>query len=175
LTPLLRLSWNKQDHNYLATFMMDQNKVVILDIRSPSIPVAEMAGHTSSVNGIAWAPHSSCHICTAGDDKQALIWDLSSMPRPVEGTAFLLRPLDLFKYSLILFRSQTQFWHTLLRPRSTHCSGRSPSPTGFQSHSARSYRFCESKWWSKAAARMLLCSSLDRILIPFLFNWHLDA
>jgi WD repeat-containing protein 68 len=84
LTPLLRLSWNKQDHNYLATFMMDQNKVVILDIRSPSIPVAEMAGHTSSVNGIAWAPHSSCHICTAGDDKQALIWDLSSMPRPVE-------------------------------------------------------------------------------------------
>ena len=33
LTPLLRLSWNKQDHNYLATFMMDQNKVVIMDIR----------------------------------------------------------------------------------------------------------------------------------------------
>ena len=33
LTPLLRLSWNKQDHNYIATFMMDQNKVVIMDIR----------------------------------------------------------------------------------------------------------------------------------------------
>ena len=33
LVPLLRLAWNKQDHNYLATFLMDQNKVVILDIR----------------------------------------------------------------------------------------------------------------------------------------------
>jgi WD repeat-containing protein 68 len=31
--PLLRLAWNKQDHNYLATFAMDQNKVVIVDIR----------------------------------------------------------------------------------------------------------------------------------------------
>ncbi len=31
------------------------------------------------VNALAWAPHSSCHICTAGDDSQALIWDLSSM------------------------------------------------------------------------------------------------
>ncbi len=33
LVPLLRLAWNKQDPNYMATFMMDQNKVVILDIR----------------------------------------------------------------------------------------------------------------------------------------------
>jgi WD repeat-containing protein 68 len=31
--PLLRLAWNKQDPNYLATFMMDSQKVTILDIR----------------------------------------------------------------------------------------------------------------------------------------------
>ena len=31
------------------------------------------------MNALAWAPHSSCHICTAGDDNQALIWDLSSL------------------------------------------------------------------------------------------------
>jgi WD repeat-containing protein 68 len=36
------------------------------------------------VNGIAWAPHSSCHICTAGDDHQALIWDIQQMPRAIE-------------------------------------------------------------------------------------------
>jgi DDB1- and CUL4-associated factor 7 len=36
-------------------------------------------------NKIAWAPHSSCHICTAGEDKQALIWDLSAIAkRPIE-------------------------------------------------------------------------------------------
>jgi len=85
LSPLLRLEWNKQDPNYLATFMVDSLTTVILDIRVPSTPVAELGGHTGCVNATAWAPHSFCHICTAGDDSQALIWDLSSMQaRPVE-------------------------------------------------------------------------------------------
>ena len=38
----------------------------------------------AGVNALAWAPHSSCHICTAGDDSQALIWDLSSMSQPLD-------------------------------------------------------------------------------------------
>ena len=29
--------------------------------------------HRACVNGIAWAPHSSCHICTAGDDHQVTL------------------------------------------------------------------------------------------------------
>eukprot|EP00727_Mastigamoeba_balamuthi_P010542 m51a1_g611 putative ddb1- and cul4-associated factor 7-like (338) ;mRNA; r:91701-93077 len=84
LSPLLRLAWNKQDGNYLATFLMDSNKVIILDIRVPSVPTAELSGHQLCVNALAWAPHSSCHICTGGEDKQALIWDLAAMPRPIE-------------------------------------------------------------------------------------------
>jgi len=85
LDALLRLEWNKQDPNYLATFMVDSRKTIILDIRIPSMPVAELGGHLGCINAIAWAPHSSCHICTSGDDSQALIWDLSSMAkRPVE-------------------------------------------------------------------------------------------
>ena len=40
---------------------------------------AVLDGHSQCVNSLAWAPHSSCHICTAGDDNQALIWDLSSL------------------------------------------------------------------------------------------------
>jgi len=80
-TPLLRLCWNKHDHNYLSTFMVDQNQVLVLDIRAPSVPVAELQGHNLPVNSIAWAPHSSAHICTGGDDSQALIWDLTSMPK----------------------------------------------------------------------------------------------
>ncbi|CAN0491585.1 unnamed protein product [Ectocarpus sp. 12 AP-2014] len=42
-----------------------------------------LGGHQSPVSAIAWAPHSSCHICTAGDDCQSLIWDLSSVPSSV--------------------------------------------------------------------------------------------
>ena len=26
----------------------------------------------------------SCHICSAGDDAQALIWDLTNIPNPIE-------------------------------------------------------------------------------------------
>jgi WD repeat-containing protein 68 len=63
---LLRLAWNKQDPNYLATFAIDSMEIVILDVRIPCTPVARLNNHRSGVNGIAWAPHSACHICTAG-------------------------------------------------------------------------------------------------------------
>ncbi|GLJ51167.1 hypothetical protein SUGI_1089010 [Cryptomeria japonica] len=84
-TPLLRLAWNKRDPRYMATILMDSSKVVVLDIRFPTVPVAELQRHQASVNALAWAPHSSSHICTAGDDSQALIWDLSSINQAVEG------------------------------------------------------------------------------------------
>lgn len=32
--PLLRLGWNKQDPNYIATFAMDSTKCYIIDIRT---------------------------------------------------------------------------------------------------------------------------------------------
>ncbi|KAI6207290.1 hypothetical protein M3Y99_01851200 [Aphelenchoides fujianensis] len=82
--PLLRLQFNQQDHNYLATFAQNSSEVFIVDIRLPSIPVATLKNHTGHVNAISWAPHSSCHICTVGDDQQALIWDVHNMPRPVD-------------------------------------------------------------------------------------------
>eukprot|EP01106_Pelomyxa_sp_JSP_P018769 TRINITY_DN894_c0_g1_i3.p1 TRINITY_DN894_c0_g1~~TRINITY_DN894_c0_g1_i3.p1 ORF type:complete len:102 (-),score=28.27 TRINITY_DN894_c0_g1_i3:165-470(-) len=63
---------------------MDSSKVIVLDIRSPTLPAAELAGHAAAINTISWAPHSSCHICSGGEDKQALIWDLSSLPKQVE-------------------------------------------------------------------------------------------
>ncbi|KAF8379901.1 hypothetical protein HHK36_027366 [Tetracentron sinense] len=81
-TPLLRLAWNKQDLRYMATILMDSNKVVILDIRSPSTPVAELERHRASVNAIAWAPQSCRHICSAGDDTQALVWELPTIAGP---------------------------------------------------------------------------------------------
>ena len=57
-TPLLRVAQNKIDANYLATIMMDKNQIVILDIRVPMLPVAELKGHKAPVNSICWAPHS---------------------------------------------------------------------------------------------------------------------
>ena len=59
-------------------------QIIVLDIRYPSRAAATLSGHHASVNGVCWAPHSSCHLSTAGDDRQALIWDLSLMPKPIE-------------------------------------------------------------------------------------------
>merc|ERR1711916_347302 len=41
-------------------------------------------GHQAALNGISWAPHSCHHLCTVGDDSQALIWDITSKVRPIE-------------------------------------------------------------------------------------------
>ena len=46
LSPLLRCIWNKCDPNYIATVCMERNQVVVLDIRTPSLPVAQLQGHS---------------------------------------------------------------------------------------------------------------------------------
>ncbi|RYR34194.1 hypothetical protein Ahy_A10g048928 isoform C [Arachis hypogaea] len=46
------------------------------------MPVAELERHRGSVSAIAWAPQSSRHICSAGDDAQALIWELPTVAGP---------------------------------------------------------------------------------------------
>lgn len=123
--PLLRLAWNKQDPNYLATIPMESNKVIIIDVRFghqltvpvggnckfslhfriPSVPAAELEGHHGCVNAIAWAPHSSVHMCTAGEDSKALIWDISSLSK-TEGKNpllffFFLIIIDIIDYFLL--------------------------------------------------------------------------
>ncbi|XP_078442538.1 transducin/WD40 repeat-like superfamily protein [Wolffia australiana] len=77
-TPLLRLAWNKMNLSFMATLLLDSNRVVVLDIRLPGSPVAELKKHRASVNAVAWAPHSPGLLCSAGDDGQALVWDLSA-------------------------------------------------------------------------------------------------
>uniref|UniRef100_A0A7S2RS73 Uncharacterized protein n=1 Tax=Rhizochromulina marina TaxID=1034831 RepID=A0A7S2RS73_9STRA len=81
--PLLRLAWNKQDPNFVATILTDSPRTIIIDVRMPSLPYAELGAHTASVNGVAWAPNSSCHICTCSDDRSALIWDIGSAPTTI--------------------------------------------------------------------------------------------
>ena len=86
--PLLRLAWNRLNNFYVAAVAGDSLRTVILDVRMPSVPVAELsgttAGHTAPISSIMWAPHSACHICSGGDDSNALIWDLATLPKAVD-------------------------------------------------------------------------------------------
>lgn len=67
-TPLVRLAWNKQDANYLATVQMNSPTVLILDIRVPAVPIAQLEAHTAPISSLSWAPHSSTHVCSAGKE-----------------------------------------------------------------------------------------------------------
>ncbi|KAH1107460.1 hypothetical protein J1N35_011228 [Gossypium stocksii] len=78
----------------MATTLMDSNKVVILDIRSPTMPVAELDRHGASVKAIAWAPQSYKHICSTGNDTHALIWELPTVAGPNE-----IDPLSMYSAS----------------------------------------------------------------------------
>lgn len=51
-------------------------QVIILDVRVPCTPVARLNNHRACVNGIAWAPHSSVHICTAGKSSVSHFLDI---------------------------------------------------------------------------------------------------
>ncbi|OWM82550.1 WD repeat-containing protein LWD2-like [Punica granatum] len=77
-SPLLRLEWNKADPRFMATVGMDSSAVVILDIRFPTAPLAELNRHRGSVNAVSWAPQVGRQLCSVGDDSRALIWDVLS-------------------------------------------------------------------------------------------------
>ncbi|KAJ3680283.1 hypothetical protein LUZ60_016561 [Juncus effusus] len=81
-TPLVRLAWNKSDPHYIASILMDSNKIIVLDIRSPAVPMAELQRHRGCVNAVTWAPHAPRHLCSGGDDGQALIWEIPAATQP---------------------------------------------------------------------------------------------
>lgn len=65
---------NSHFKEYDYTSEQSNNQMFIY--RMPTYPVVELVGHEGALNGIAWAPHSSNHICTCGEDQQVLIWDI---------------------------------------------------------------------------------------------------
>jgi len=90
-TPIMRVSWNKIDPHFLAVISMESPLVTILDTRHPGVPIVQLSGHSQYANSIAWAPNSNCYICTAGDDCQALIWDLK------QSTGQVNAPMMMYK------------------------------------------------------------------------------
>ncbi|KAJ1934687.1 hypothetical protein EC988_008726 [Linderina pennispora] len=74
--PLLRLSCNAVDPNYIATFALDAHQVSILDVRFPGSPVIQLIGHQAPIHSVAWNPGSSSQLCSAGADSRVLVWDM---------------------------------------------------------------------------------------------------
>lgn len=63
---LLRIAFNPNDANYMATFHLDSSDVQILDMRSPGQPVAELRAHNGQVNAIGWGSSETNMLASAG-------------------------------------------------------------------------------------------------------------
>jgi len=126
----------------LACFGMDESKVLILDMRSPGQPVAELVGHGAPVSGIAWGSGgngssisgggwiASCGMSPSpflfheieyetdkpGDDSQLLMYDLTD-PLPT--------PDDIEPHATKKNRNSKSY---TLSPPTTPAIPRTPSP-----------------------------------------------
>jgi WD repeat-containing protein 68 len=63
---LLRIAFNPNDANYMATFHLDSGDVQMLDMRSPGQPVAELRAHQGEINAIGWGKSDSHLLSSAG-------------------------------------------------------------------------------------------------------------
>ncbi|XP_051912537.1 DDB1- and CUL4-associated factor 7 homolog [Hippocampus zosterae] len=63
--PIVKLAWNRRSTSYIGLGEVDK-----------------LEYHKDYVNALCWAPHTETHICSVGDDKLALIWDLKSDKEP---------------------------------------------------------------------------------------------
>lgn len=59
-----------------------------MDIRMPSVPAAELAGHRTPVVALRWSPHSSSQIMTAAEGALRL-WDLYDYEKSPHAKFFL--------------------------------------------------------------------------------------
>ncbi len=109
---LARIAFGQKEQHYLTTFGMGDEKALVLDMRSPGVPVVELSGHRGALGAIGWGGesgaaaggggwvaflgndgrirtqaylHPSILILT-GDDSQLLLYDLTQ-PLPFPQTA----------------------------------------------------------------------------------------
>uniref|UniRef100_K3WK81 Uncharacterized protein n=1 Tax=Globisporangium ultimum (strain ATCC 200006 / CBS 805.95 / DAOM BR144) TaxID=431595 RepID=K3WK81_GLOUD len=125
LNPLLRIAWNKQDDNFVATIVAGSSNVIILDLRNTRGPLLELNQHTASVNSISWAPHSRCHICSAAEDHTAIIYNISTCTSTADrsggsGTTSAGSAIDGSQNSVV-FRSKGPINQIRWSPTRTDC------------------------------------------------------
>ncbi|GAA93518.1 uncharacterized protein L969DRAFT_95832 [Mixia osmundae IAM 14324] len=73
-SPLLRLAFNPKESHSLAILHADAKEVLILDVRHPGVPVAELSAHQAIINDLCWSSDGK-YISTCSDDHQVLVWD----------------------------------------------------------------------------------------------------
>lgn len=77
-TPITKIAWNMQNSSFISALAWEKDTVYIIDSRVAMVSLVELKNHTAPVTAMSWAPLSNSHICSVGEDKQVLIWNIQS-------------------------------------------------------------------------------------------------
>lgn len=78
LSPINKIAYNTENSYLISAVVWDNDTVHIIDSRVAMSSLVDLKSHTSAVTGTAWAPQSGTHICSVGEDKLVLIWNVES-------------------------------------------------------------------------------------------------
>jgi WD repeat-containing protein 68 len=85
--PIVRIAWNRDGNsNLVAAVIAETNQCILIDLRNMSQPVSYIVEHDKPINALAWAPHCGT-LCTVGEDRQAIMWDVTSTGSGSPGAA----------------------------------------------------------------------------------------
>jgi WD repeat-containing protein 68 len=77
-TPITKIAWNLENSNFISALAWEKDTVYIIDSRIAMVSLVELKSHSAPVTSMAWAPQSNSHICSVGEDKLVLIWNIQS-------------------------------------------------------------------------------------------------
>lgn len=81
-SPLMRLAFDPLNPSALALVHDQSSSALLVDVRVPGVPVAELKAHSAPINGLAWstgsASDSGSALATVSDDGLVLVWDGAS-------------------------------------------------------------------------------------------------
>ncbi|VEU20298.1 DEKNAAC101167 [Brettanomyces naardenensis] len=75
---LVRLATSNYNANHIAVLEENSNRILILDLRYPGIPLVVLQQHSAPVNAIQWHPTKNI-LLSGSDDSQVLIWDMDNI------------------------------------------------------------------------------------------------
>jgi WD repeat-containing protein 68 len=77
-TPITKISWNTQNTYLIAALGLEKDSFCIIDTRASMHSFVELKRHSAPVTSMAWAPSSGSHICSVGEDKYVIIWNVQT-------------------------------------------------------------------------------------------------
>jgi len=74
--PISRIAFNTENSHLISAMVWKKDTVNIIDSRVAMQSLMDLKSHTAPVTGMSWAPQNGTYICSVGEDKFVLIWNI---------------------------------------------------------------------------------------------------